>query len=90
VDEARGPGHLGLSPELAEGSAPLAMNQELYKLPRRGLLWLLSTGTDVKLFFLASVVIAGIFGRLTAKRTILIVQALPGAIVLALVWFAFA
>jgi putative membrane protein len=80
-----------LSPELAEGSAPLAMNQGLYNgFLAAGLLWSLSTTMDVKLFFLACVVIAGIFGGLTAKRTILIVQALPGAIALALVWLAFA
>lgn len=42
----------------------------------------------MKLFFLSCVVIAGIFGGLTARRTILIVQALPGAITLALVWMA--
>lgn len=81
----------GLSPEVAEGSAPLAMNQGLYNgFLVAGLLWSLWAETDVKLFFLACVAIAGIFGGLTAKRTILIVQALPGAIALVLVWFAFA
>jgi putative membrane protein len=38
----------------------------------------------VQIFFLACVVVAGVFGAATAKRSILFVQALPGAIALAL------
>lgn len=79
----------GLSKELAEASAGLAMNQGLYNgFLAAGLLWSLIAGRSVAIFFLACVIIAGIFGALTAKRTILFVQALPGAIALALVWLA--
>ncbi len=71
-----------LSPELAEGSAPLAANQGLYNgFLAAGLIWSLFGGDQafsIKVFFLLCVVIAGIFGGLTAKRSILYVQALPG------------
>ena len=53
-----------------------------------GLVWGLSlgaNGTSVQVFFLICVVVAGIFGGLTASRKILYVQALPAAIALALV-----
>jgi putative membrane protein len=42
-------------------------------------------GTAVKLFFLACVLIAGLYGAATASRKILYVQAVPAAIGLALV-----
>ena len=38
----------------------------------------------VQIFFLVCVIVAGIFGAATAKRSILFVQALPAAIALAL------
>ena len=82
----------GLSPELAQASAPLARNQGLYNgFLAAGLawgLWLGPTGFAVKLFFLGCVVIAGLFGAATAKRSILWFQALPGAIGLAFVLLA--
>ncbi len=79
----------GLSKELAEASAGLAMNQGLYNgFLAAGLLWSLTAGRNVAIFFLACVIIAGIFGAITAKRSILFVQAIPGAIALALVWLA--
>ncbi|MCX6945632.1 MAG: DUF1304 family protein [Opitutales bacterium] len=37
------------------------------------------------MFFLSCVIVAGIFGALTASRRILWVQAVPGAVALALV-----
>lgn len=46
-----------------------------------------SGDAGVVLFFLGCVVVAGVFGALTANRKILFVQALPGAIAFALVWF---
>lgn len=75
-----------LSPELAEGSAPLAANQGLYNgFLAGGLIWSL-TGPEgafaIKIFFLTCVIVAGIFGGLTAKRSILFLQALPGAMAL--------
>lgn len=82
----------GLTRELAESSKALAANQGLYNaFLAAGLIWGLLPGPHafaVKVFFLSCVVIAGIVGGLTAKRTILFVQALPGAIALLLVWLA--
>jgi putative membrane protein len=42
----------------------------------------------IKAFFLICVVIAGVFGGLTAKRSILFVQALPGIVGLLLLLIA--
>ena len=79
----------GLTPEAAAQSKVLAMNQGLYNgFLAAGLLWGLWLGRDgeaVQIFFLACVVIAGVFGGLTANRRILLVQALPAALALGLV-----
>ena len=77
----------GLTKELAEASASLAMNQGLYNgFLAAGLIWGLVSGSfEVKVFFLVCVIVAGVFGAFTAKRTILFVQALPGALALAAV-----
>jgi putative membrane protein len=79
----------GIMPEFAKASKALAANQGLYNgFLVAGMVWGLSlgeTGTPIKIFFLSCVVIAGVFGALTANRKILWVQALPGAIALALV-----
>jgi putative membrane protein len=48
-------------------------------------MWLVEGGHAIKLFFLGCVVIAGVFGAVTASKKILYVQALPGAAALALV-----
>lgn len=76
----------GLTPELAESSKALAANQGLYNgFLAAGLIWgLLSGGWSVKIFFAACVLIAGIYGGFTAKRSILVVQALPALIALLL------
>lgn len=74
--------------EFARATRVLAMNQGLYNgFLAAGLVWGLSLGEAgyaIKLFFLGCVVIAGVFGGLTASRIILLVQALPAAIALAL------
>ena len=79
----------GLTRELATASRSLAASQGLYNgFLAAGLVWGLAlgpSGAAVKIFFLACVTVAGIFGGLTANRKILWVQALPGAIALALV-----
>jgi len=79
----------GLTPELAKASKVLAANQGLYNgFLAAGLAWGLSlgqVGNPVKIFFLGCVIVAGVFGAVTANRKILWVQALPGAIALALV-----
>lgn len=82
----------GLPPEIMRASAPLAANQGLYNgFLGAGLVWgvtLGPSGFGVRVFFLTCVVIAGVFGAFTAKRSILFIQALPGAITLALTWLS--
>ncbi|HEY9722973.1 MAG TPA: DUF1304 domain-containing protein [Oscillatoriaceae cyanobacterium] len=78
-----------LTPEEAKLMAPLAMNQGLYNgFLAAGLIWSLlapaALALPLKLFFLACVLIAGVFGGLTVKRSILVLQALPALIALAL------
>jgi putative membrane protein len=69
----------GTTPEVAAQQAVLAANQGLYNgFLAAGLLWgLLSGRRDVKVFFLACVIVAGVYGGLTAKMSILYVQAAP-------------
>lgn len=78
------------TPEFAAQSAVLAANQGLYNgFLAAGLLWGVITGRrDVKLFFLLCVIIAGIFGGLTAKLTIIYTQAAPALVALAAVLLA--
>lgn len=77
----------GLSTELADATKSLAANQGLYNaFLAAGLVWGIVAGKrDVEIFFLACVIVAGIVGGFTAKRSILIVQALPGVVALVLV-----
>ncbi len=76
-----------MTPEVAAASEVLAMNQGLYNgFLAAGLFWgLLSKRLDIKVFFLACVVVAGIFGGITAKTSILFTQGLPALIALVLV-----
>ena len=76
-----------MTPEVAESSAVLAMNQGLYNgFLAAGLFWgLIAARKDVKIFFLSCIVVAGIFGSLTAKPSIIFTQALPAFIALVLV-----
>lgn len=80
----------GHTQESARASKVLAMNQGLYNgFLAAGLIWGLSpgpAGSSIKIFFLGCVVIAGIFGGLTASRKILFVQALPAAAALVLIF----
>jgi putative membrane protein len=82
----------GLTPEFASATRALAANQGLYNgFIAAGLGWGLdlgAAGDPIKIFFLGCVVVAGVFGGITASRKILWVQALPGAAALALVLFA--
>ncbi|HVK53873.1 MAG TPA: DUF1304 domain-containing protein [Burkholderiales bacterium] len=79
----------GLTPEFAKASKALAANQGLYNgFLAAGLIWgviLGDAGNAIKLFFLGCVIVAGVFGAITANRKILFVQAVPGALALALV-----
>jgi putative membrane protein len=74
----------------AAASRVLAANQGLYNgFLAAGLawgLWLGPAGLEVKVFFLGCVLVAGVFGGLTACRKILFVQALPAALGLGLLW----
>jgi len=88
-DKPAGLRAFGQTPEAAAVSRVLAANQGLYNgFLAAGLVWGLllgSNGTAVKAFFLACVLLAGIYGAATASRKILFVQAIPAAIGLALV-----
>lgn len=88
-DKPAGLRAFGQTKEAAAASRVLAANQGLYNgFLAAGLLWGLSlgaSGTGVKLFFLGCVLIAGVFGAITASRRILFVQAIPAAVGLALV-----
>jgi putative membrane protein len=75
----------GTTPEFAAQSAVLAANQGLYNgFLAAGLLWGLVAGRrDLKIFFLACMIVAGVYaGLTTAKMSILYVQALPGLLAL--------
>lgn len=88
-DKPAGLRAFGQTKEAATASKVLAANQGLYNgFLAAGLLWGLvlgSEGAGVKVFFLTCVLVAGVFGAMTASRKILFVQALPAAIGLALV-----
>jgi putative membrane protein len=77
------------SPEKAETTKVLAANQGLYNgFLVAGLLWGLwlgSAGFQFKVFFLGCVIVAGVYGAWSVSSRILWVQAVPGAIALALV-----
>ena len=79
-----------MTPEYSRASASLAANQGLYNgFLAAGLLWGLWTGQFAgKVFFLICVIIAGIYGGITARRTILYIQALPGLLALLLLYLS--
>jgi putative membrane protein len=74
----------GTTAEFAEASKTLAANQGLYNgFLVAGLVWGLSQGAagfPVKLFFLACVIVAGVYGAATVSRKILFVQAVPAVL----------
>ena len=69
----------GTTPEFSATSAALAANQGLYNgFLAAGLLWGLFSGRrDLKIFFLCCVIVAGVYGGLTARMSILYVQGIP-------------
>ena len=77
----------GMTPEVSASSAVLAANQGLYNgFLAAGLLWALwADRPELKIFFLGCVVVAGVFGGMTAKTSIFFTQALPAAVALGLV-----
>jgi len=80
------------SAERAAITRVLAANQGLYNgFLAAGLIWGLMPGTEssaIKTFFLACVIVAGIFGAATVSRRIFWIQAVPAALGLVLVLLA--
>src|SRR5262245_10473653 len=84
----RGQRVFGRTAEEQASTKVLAANQGLYNgFLAAGLVWSLVAGGAIALpirtFFLGCVVVAGIYGGLTATRKILYVQAIPAALALA-------
>lgn len=80
----------GISRELAEQTKVMAANQGLYNgFLAAGLLWSLMGPTHLRFgfaaFFLACVIVAGIYGAATVGRRILYVQTVPAALALVVV-----
>ena len=88
----RGRRAFGTTQQFAEQSKVLAANQGLYNgFLAAGLLWGLTLGPagyGVKLFFLACIVVAGLYGGFTATRKILYIQAIPAAVTMGFVLLA--
>ena len=79
-----------LAPELFKPTKTMAANQGLYNgFLAAGLIWSLLINDfnwqqHVALFFLGCVVVAGIYGGITASRKILYIQAIPALITIGL------
>ena len=88
-DKPAGLRAFGQTRQAAKACKVLAANQGLYNgFLAAGLIWGLILGEDgdsIKIFFLSCVLVAGIFGAITASRKILFIQALPAAIGLLMV-----
>jgi putative membrane protein len=82
----------GMTQDFANSTAVLAANQGLYNgFLAAGLIWALldaRRGFALKVFFLFCIIVAGVYGGVTAKLTILYVQALPALLALILVVLA--
>ena len=84
----------GNTPEKARDTAVLAANQGLYNgFLVAGLIWGLvhpspAIGFQIKVFFLACVIVAGLYGGYSVKPKIIVVQAVPALIALVLLWLA--
>jgi len=78
------------TPEKAAVTRVLAAIQGLYNgFLAAGLLWAAATSRqDVALFFLACVVVAGLYGAATVSRRIFYVQAAPALAAIAALWLA--
>ena len=80
-----------LAPELFKPTKGLAANQGLYNgFLAAGLIWSFfidepAWSKNVSVFFLACVIIAGIYGAVSASKKIFFIQALPAIIALAFV-----
>ena len=72
------------APEFAATSAVLAMKQSLYYgfLAAGLIVGLVKKDIAFKVFFLSCIIVAGIFGAITAKISIMFVQASPALLAL--------
>lgn len=90
----RGRKAFGLKPDFAVQTKALAANQGLYNgFLAAGLFWGLvhpvpEFATQIRLFFLACVGVAGVFGAATASSRILFVQTVPACLAALAVLFA--
>ena len=77
-----------LRPELFAPTKVLAANQGLYNgFLAAGLIWTffitdVAWSTNVAVFFLACVIVAGVYGAVTATKKIFFIQALPALLAL--------
>jgi putative membrane protein len=84
----------GNTPENAKTTAVLAANQGLYNgFLAAGLVFALAypdpvASRAIATFFLACVIVAGLYGAWSVSRRILFVQALPAAIAFVALWLA--
>jgi putative membrane protein len=82
----RGQKAFGLTPEFSRQTKVLAANQGLYNgFLAAGLIWGLvhpdpAFAWQIKLFFLACVAVAGLYGAATASRKILFIQTVPAVL----------
>lgn len=78
----------GIKKEDAETTKVLAANQGLYNgFLSAGLIWglmhpSLAIGIQIQIFFLLCVLVAALYGGLTAKKSILMVQGIPALLAL--------
>lgn len=90
----RGLKAFGNTPEMAEMTKVLAANQGLYNgFLAAGLFWGIfhpntQFGTQIQIFFVLCVIVAAIYGGLTAKRSILYIQGAPALLALIAVLIA--
>ena len=77
-----------LTREQAETTRTLAANQGLYNgFLAAGLVWsIIDERRDVAAFFLACVVVAGVYGAATVNKRIFLVQSVPALLALAALW----
>jgi putative membrane protein len=92
-DKPKGRKAFGLTQDFAAQTKVLAANQGLYNgFLAAGLFWGLylgAAGSNVVVFFLLCVLVAGLFGAATANIRILFIQAVPAAAALVLLYLAF-
>lgn len=79
-------------PEEAYNITPIIQNVGLYNaFLAAGLIWGLieqPNALAIQSFFLGCVLVAGIFGAITLKRTTLVIQAVPSVVALIAIWYS--